>query len=119
MRFIDFNIKLVALFLLLAQVAWADWVGPYQVGSVSSTVFGEGISVTIDGEASISGCPGRIINEMIWSAPGTDEEKDKVAGDMLISALMSAQAQGVDVSFDVVDPCSEGGVEFTRARLSY
>ena len=103
----------------MVQAAWADWVGPYKVASVSSTVYGEGISVAVDGEASISGCPGQTINELIWSAPGTDEEKDKVAGDMLISGLMSAQAQGVDVSFDVVDPCAEGVAEFTRARLSY
>ena len=119
MRFINLNMRLMAIFPFLVQAAWADWVGPYKVSSISSTVFGEGVSVTIGGEANVSGCPEHIISELIWSAPGTDEEKDKMAGDMLVSALMSAQAQGIDVSFNVINPCSEGAAEFTRARLSY
>ena len=111
----------VATFLIFlsCQTAQAEWVGPYKVDSVSVTGIGTGISVIVDGAAGLDGCPNIEINELVWSPAGIDRERESMVGDMLISSLMSAQAQGSSVLFDVSSPCSAAPASFGRVRISY
>ncbi|MBM7335097.1 MAG: hypothetical protein ABGX87_11690 [Alcanivorax sp.] len=114
--------KAVFLFLFLLvffQKSNADWIGPYDVGSVASTELGKDISVMVGGQTNLEGCPNITISELSWSPAGEDNEKESMIGDMLVSLFMSAQAQGRQVYFDVLAPCSGGPLKFIRARLEY